>query len=63
MAKTYAGYVKRDEKSFIDWGQIGKDFSDKLFEERQAIVDNKREIQKDDNQFCLLYTSPSPRDS
>lgn len=51
MAKTYAGYVKRDEKSFIDWGQIGKDFSDKLFEERQAIVDNKREIQKDDNQF------------
>lgn len=51
MAKTYAGYVKRDEGSFIDWGKIGKDFSDQLFEIRKGIVENKRQIQKDDDQF------------
>ena len=51
MAKTYAGYVKRDESSFIDWGKIGKDFSDQLFEIRKGIVENKRQIQKDDDQF------------
>ena len=44
MAKTYAGYVKREVANEIDWSSIGSGISDMLLEERDARETKKKEI-------------------
>ena len=43
MAKTYYGYVARDDKAYVDWASIGKTISDDLIE-----VSKKRQEQRDE---------------
>ena len=43
MAKTYYGYVARDDKAYVDWASIGKTISDDLIE-----VSRKRQEQRDE---------------
>ena len=43
MAKTYYGYVARDDKAYVDWASIGKTISDNLIE-----VSKKRQEQRDE---------------
>jgi hypothetical protein len=43
MAKTYYGYVAKDDKAYVDWASIGKTISDDLIE-----VSKKRQEQRDE---------------
>jgi hypothetical protein len=43
MAKTYYGYVARDDKAYVDWASIGKTISDDLIE-----VSKNRQEQRDE---------------
>jgi len=43
MAKTYYGYVAKDDKAYVDWASIGKTISDDLIE-----VSRKRQEQRDE---------------
>jgi hypothetical protein len=43
MAKTYYGYVARDDKAYVDWASIGKTISDDLIE-----VSKRRQEQRDE---------------
>ena len=43
MAKTYYGYVARDDKAYVDWASIGKTISDNLIE-----VSKNRQEQRDE---------------
>ena len=45
MAKTYAGYVKREVADEIDWASIGSSISDMLLAEQTARANKKKEIE------------------
>jgi len=45
MAKTYAGYVKREVANEIDWASIGSSISDMLLAEQKARADKKKDIE------------------
>jgi len=45
MAKSFYGYVKRDDKAFVDWGAIGSQLSDDLAKESKRRQDERQEIE------------------
>ena len=45
MAKSFYGYVKRDDKAFVDWGAIGTQLSDDLALESKRRADKRQEIE------------------
>mgnify|MGYP000813482309 FL=1 len=50
----------------IDWGSLGFNYMKTDFNARYTCTDGKwseMEITSDEYINCLLYTSPSPRDS
>jgi hypothetical protein len=56
MAKTYAGYVKREVANEIDWSSIGSGISDMLLDERKAREDKKKEIDDASREFSKVLT-------
>ena len=56
MAKTYAGYVKREVANEIDWSSIGSGISDMLLEERDARETKKKEIDDASREFSKVLT-------
>ena len=56
MAKTYAGYVKREVANEIDWASIGSGISDMLLEERDARETKKKEIDDASREFSKVLT-------
>ena len=56
MAKTYAGYVKREVANEIDWASIGSGISDMLLSERKAREDKKKEIDDASREFSKVLT-------
>ena len=54
MAKTYAGYVKREVANEIDWSSIGSGISDMLLEERDARETKKKEIDDASREFSKV---------
>jgi hypothetical protein len=56
MAKTYAGYVKREVANEIDWSSIGSGISDMLLEERNARETKKKEIDDASREFSKVLT-------
>jgi hypothetical protein len=56
MAKTYAGYVKREVANEIDWSSIGSGISDMLLAERKAREDKKKEIDDASREFSKVLT-------
>ena len=51
MAKSYYKYGSRPERVNVDWGEISKDFSTRLLEERNRREDLKAEISADTKKF------------
>ena len=45
MAKSFYGYVKRDDKAFVDWGAIGTQLSDDLALESKRRADKRQEME------------------
>ena len=56
MAKTYAGYVKREVANEIDWSSIGSGISDMLLEERDAREKKKKDIDDASREFSKVLT-------
>lgn len=54
MAKTYAGYVKREVANEIDWASIGSGISDMLLAERDARETKKKEIDGASREFAKV---------
>ena len=42
---SFYGYVKRDDKAFVDWGAIGTQLSDDLALESKRRQDKRQEIE------------------
>ena len=46
MAKTYYGYVARDDKAYVDWASIGKTISDDLIEVTKSRQEQRDELDR-----------------
>lgn len=46
MAKSYYGYVKRDDTAYVDWASIGKTLSDDLIKTSEARQARRDEIDR-----------------
>jgi hypothetical protein len=46
MAKTYYGYVARDDKAYVDWASIGKTISDDLIEVAKSRQEQRDELDR-----------------
>ena len=56
---TKFGYIRRDEKSRVDWQEVGKSASDAILAERDRRVDLKAKIKTDSDLFeTEVYNLP-----
>jgi hypothetical protein len=46
MAKTYYGYVAREDKAYVDWASIGKTISDDLIEVSKSRQEQRDELDR-----------------
>ena len=46
MAKTYYGYVAKDDKAYVDWASIGKTISDDLIEVTKSRQEQRDELDR-----------------
>ena len=46
MAKTYYGYVAREDKAYVDWASIGKTISDDLIEVTKSRQEQRDELDR-----------------